>query len=180
MANFGTVASDTILNRQVILTVESVHMGVSAPTAVSLGTSPEVGALLFDATAELASVSFQLPPDMDKTVNPSMVFLISLIDTETNDDTLDLTADYTVPIQNSTGNGIAKTSTQITAQTTVTTANGLAIGDAYEITFAVDAGDATNPLASGVHIAFEFHLTNITEVAGMHLLGVCFMYRALY
>ena len=47
-----------------------------------------------------------------------------------------------------------------------------------DITFI--AGDATNPLANAVGIAFEINLTNITGVIGMDVIDGNLIYEALY
>jgi hypothetical protein len=47
---------------------------------------------------------------------------------------------------------------------------------------AIAFDDATNPLnASGASIiVIEFHLTNVTEIAAIHVLDVDIQYSALY
>jgi len=180
MATFGSVTSNTSILRQFIITANQFRKGGTAPTDATIGTTPTVSALLFNATNELASTYIILPLEMDKTVNFSLVLTCSLSATETNDDTLDITCDYTASIRNTTGSGVAKTSTQITSSTVVTTGNGLAIGDIYEATLAFPAADATNPTASANAIAIEIHLTNTDEVGEIHLLGACLNYTAKY
>lgn len=177
---FGNVNTANTLAKAVSLDIKNFRKGVTAPSEVTIGSTPTIAGLHFSATAELVSGYFTLPVQMDRTVNPNLVLFISLSDTEINSDTLDLTLDYTATIENSTGSGIAKTSTQLTAATTVTTASGLAIGDMYSISFPLDVSDATNPLTLANAIAFEFHLTNITGVAEFDLVGGCFLYEATY
>jgi hypothetical protein len=114
---------------------------------------------------------------MDRTIDPALVLIWSLAQTETNADELSLTIDYTAPIDLSTGSGIAKTSTQLTNNLPVTTANGLAIGDIYAQTISFAVGDATNPLANAIGLAIEFHLTNTTGVGTVDLIGACLGYE---
>ena len=167
------------LLRSVHLSGDQFRKGATAPTDVTIGTTPTVNALRFAATNELASVYLALPEDMDRTKDITLRLHWSLVSAETNTDTLDLSSDYTAVLQNSTGSGVAKTSTGVTGQVTVTTGNGLAVGDVYVMDIAISAADATNPLASAVGIAIEIHLTNTTGVASADLLDANFLYEAL-
>lgn len=180
MAAFGEVASNQALDRTLTFFGENFRKGVTAPTDVTIGTTPTIAAIQFAATNELASVFVAWPIDMDRTVDVDLILVCSLAAVETNGDTLDFTMDYTAPVALATGSGVAKTSTQITAQTTVTTANGLAIGDIYTITFTLAAADATNPLASSIGVAMEIHLTNTTGVGTIDIVGADLTYRAQY
>jgi hypothetical protein len=175
--NFGEVLSSQALSEQIIITAEQFRNGASAPTGVTIGTTPTVDALQFAATGELVSTFFVLPFNMDRTIDPALVLIWSLAQTETNADELSLTIDYTAPIDLSTGSGIAKTSTQLTNNLPVTTANGLAIGDIYAQTISFAVGDATNPLANAIGLAIEFHLTNTTGVGTVDLIGACLGYE---
>ncbi len=180
MTLFGEVISNTLLDRQIILTGNQFRKGVTAPTDVTIGTTPTIDALRFAATNELASVFEVLPFNIDLTENLEIILIWSLANVQINNDTLDVTMDYTAPILNSTANGIAKASTQLTATTTVTTGNGLAVGDMYSQLFTLLAGDATNPLANAAGIATEIHLTNITGVVAADLVAACINYKALF
>ena len=180
MTLFGGVISDTLLDRQIILAGEQFRKGVTAPTDVTIGTTPTIPAQRFAATNELASLFEVLPFNIDLTENLELILIWSLVSGQINNDTLDVTMDYTVPILNSTGNGIAKASTQLLATTTVTTGNGLAAGDMYSMLFLMLAGDATNPLANAAGLALEIHLTNTTGVASADLVAACLNYKALY
>lgn len=175
--NFGEVLSSQALSEQIIITGEQFRNGVTAPTGVTIGTTPTVDALQFAATNELVSTFFVLPFNMDRTIDPDLVLVWSLAANETNADELSITLDYTAPIDLSTGSGIAKASTQLTNNLPVTTANGLAIGDIYTQTFTFAAADATNPLANAIGIAIEFHLTNLVGVAVIDLVGAYLGYE---
>jgi hypothetical protein len=157
-------------------------MGATAPTEVTIGTTPSVPALLFDATAELVSSFAQMPTNWDRTLDVDLVLAIELVNAQSNGEVLDITIDYVVSIQNSTGEGVAKASTQLLPTLTVTTANGLAAGDAYEVRATFDNADATNPFTSADAVGFgiEIHLTNVTDVAAFHLLSTCFSYTAVH
>jgi hypothetical protein len=180
MSNFGDVTGDTTLTRSIHISGNQFRNGAAAPTDVIIGTSPEIPALHFDATGELVSAYVSLPPNMDRTKDLILRLHFSLSATETDADTLDFTCDYTAPLANSTGDGIERTSTQVTGQTTVTTANGLAIGDMYTMDITFPFGDATNPLASAIALAFELHLTNVTEVGEIDLVDGLLIYEALH
>ena len=179
MSNFGDVAGNTALTRSIHVSGNQFRSGATAPTDVTIGTTPTVPALHFDATNELVSVYASLPVNMDRTKDLIARLQFSLSATETDADTLDFTCDYTAVLGNSTGDGVARTSTQVTGQVTVTTANGLAIGDLYTMDITFPFADATNPLASAIAIAFEMHLTNVTEVGEIDLLDGDLIYEAL-
>jgi hypothetical protein len=180
MTTFGAIVSSQALSEQIIITGEQFRQGVTAPSDVTIGTTPTVDALQFNATNQLVSTFFVLPFNMDRTVDPELVLVWSLAATETNADELSITLDYTAPIDLSTGSGVAKASTQLTNNLPVTTANGLAIGDIYSQTFTFAAADATNPLANAIGLAIEFHLTNLTGVGIIDLLGACLGYERLH
>jgi hypothetical protein len=165
------------LERTLHLSGNQFRKGVTAPTDVTIGTTPTIGALLFDATNELASLYHSLPIDADLTQDIILRLQFSLAAVETNLDTCDFTCDYTVPTL-AGGAGIAKTSTQVTGQFTAVTGR-LAIGDIYTMDITFSAGDATNPLAAAIGIALEIHLTNTVGVGAIHLLDGDFIYTAL-
>lgn len=180
MTRHGDVPSDTLLQRQIILTGDQFRNGVTAPTAETVGTTPTIPVLRFDAIAELVSIFEAMPFNWDKTVDVQLVLIWSLVNAQSNGETLDVTMDYTAPQDNATGEGIAKTSTQVTGQVTVTTANGLAVGDLYTMTINLDRNDGDNPFSSADFMAMEFHLTNLTGVAAAHLVSGCINWRALH
>lgn len=177
MSHFGEILSTTLVTRTLHLSGDQFRKGATAPTDATLGTTPTVPALLFDATNELASLYHSLPTEADLTVDMTLRLQFSLSSIQVNADTCDFTCDYTAPTL-VTAEGIAKTSTQVTGQFTAVTGR-LAVGDVYvmDITFA--AADATNPLASAVGLAFEIHLTNVTGVADVHLLDGDLIYQAI-
>jgi hypothetical protein len=180
MTAFGAVLSNQALSDQFIVTGNQFRSGVTAPTAVTIGTTPTIDALRFANINELVSTFFALPFNIDRTVDPQLVLIWSLAAGETNGDQLSVTMDYTAPIDLSTGNGVAKASSQILDNLTVTTANGLAIGDIYTQTFSFPVADATNPITNAIGIAVEFHLTNTTGVGSIDLLGACMGYERLH
>jgi hypothetical protein len=168
-------------DRQIVLTIDNFRKGASAPTDVTIGTTPTVPGLRFAATNELLSALIMLPFNVDTTVPIEIIFIWSLVSSETNSDTLDVTMDYNIIKAASTGDGLAKTSTQLTETTTVTTANGLAAGDIYAMIFSLDPDDADNPIEeSSSGVAVEIHLTNITGVASADLVAACVNYKATY
>lgn len=177
---FGGVASDQVLTRSIHLAGDQFRKGATAPTDVTIGTTPTITALRFDATNELASVYASLPADVDRSQNIILRLQFALIGAETNGETLDVNCNYTAILANSTGSGPGKANTNVAGQTTVTTANGLATGDVYTMDITFVAGDATNPLANAVALAIEINLTNITGVIGMDVLDADLIYEALY
>lgn len=181
MTAFGDVRSDTRLRRQLIVPISDFRMGVSSPTEVVLGSSPGIPALLFDNPPELASTFAQMPTNWDRSVDVDLVLAIQLVNGQLDGDALDMTVDYVVPRQNDTGNGVTKTSTQLLPSLVVSTASGLAAGDAYELRATFNRNDASNPFTSvnALGFGFELHLTNLIEVGAFHLLSTCFSYEAL-
>lgn len=179
MTLFGDVASSQILRRQQVLTGNQFRKGVTAPSDVTIGTTPTINALRFAATNELVSV-YEIFEFAYDGLNMNIILIFSLVAGQVNNDVLSGTLDYTASILNSTGSGIGKASTSINATKTVTTANGLAAGDLYSLVFPLLAADATNPLTSANGIALEFHLTNLTGVASADLVGGCLDYGVLF
>lgn len=178
MGQFGQVLSNQELDRTLHLSGDQFRKGSIAPTDVTIGTTPTVPALLFDATNELASLYHSIPVDADLTQDIIFRLQFSLANVQLNGDTCDFTCDYTATTL-AGGGGIAKTSTQITGQFTAVTGR-LAVGDLYTMDMTIAFDDATNPLASAIGIAFEIHLTNVTGVAAIHLIDGDFIYSAAY
>ncbi len=175
---FGGVTNTQLLTRAQSIQASDLGKGVTAPTDASIGTTPVVPALLFDAVAETANVNITLPSDADRSVDMRLILVVALSSVQTNADTLDWTCDYVTSAENTTGDGPAKTSTQITATTTVTTGNGLAIGDVYTVVLTFPNGDATNPVnAAATILSAEIHMTNVTGVADIHVLGAQLAYE---
>lgn len=180
MSDFGAVGSNTALLRTIHFSGGEIGRGVTAPTDVTIGTTPDVPALLFDAVAETGSIFVRFSPDIDRSVDMTLRLLWSLVAVETDTDQLDITIDYVAVIVGTTAQGPDKASTQILATQQVSTAEGLAINDVYQMNITIAAADGTNPLASASGIALEMHLTNLVEVAAIHLLGADLEYAALY
>ncbi len=183
MTAFGAVNTGTALTRSVILTIDDYRKGATGPSDVTIGLTPTIPALHFNATNELLSVHSVMPVDWDKDVNASIDFVWSLSTGQSNNDVLSITIDYVAIQKEISGAGIAKTSTQLLLTTTVTTANGLAIGDIYTMSATLDKDDANNGFSGGdgtTGFCFEFHLTNITGVTEADFIAGCVNYEALY
>lgn len=180
MTAFGAVLSDQLLTQQFIITGNQFRRGVTAPTEVTIGTTPTIDALRFSGILELVSTYLIMPFNWDRTVDPELILVWSLVNAETNGDAINVTMDYTAPIALSTGDGIAKTSTQLTDSRVLTTGEGLAAGDIYGQTFTFDRNDANNPLANAQGFAVEFHLTNVATVADIDLIAACMNYQELH
>jgi len=161
--------------------VNNLQKGSTAPTDALIGTTPSVAALLFDATNELISFNLIPPEDMDLRKDFTIDVHFALVNAQVNSDVASGTIDY-ISFDSAANEVLTKTSTQITASETITTAGGLAIDTAYVMQFTVDVSDATNPIEDLVNgqIAFEFHLTNLTGVAAIHVTGAHINYTALY
>ncbi len=183
MATFGAVDTEQALTRSVILTIDDFRKGVTAATDTTIGTTPTIASLQHNATNEITSCHVVMPADWDKTVDISFDLVFSLRATEDNNDVLSVTVDYTTILKNTTGSGAGRTSTQLTPTVTVTTANGLAVGDVYTMSATLDKDDASNAysgVANAIGFCFEFHLTNITGVADIDCISGCVNYEALY
>jgi len=178
MSQFGEVSSNQVLIRSTSRSADDFRRGATAPTDVTLGTTPTIGAALFDATNELASVYIPLPDDTDVTADVILRLEFSLSSVQLNGDTCDFTCDYTAPTL-ATAEGVAKASTQVTGQFTAVTGR-LAIGDIYEMDITFPFADATNPLANALGLAMEIHMTNVTGVADIILFGGELRYEAIY
>jgi hypothetical protein len=181
MSRFGEVPSQDALERSIIQSAINFRKGATAPTdaTVAGSSTPTVPALLFDAVGELVNVHVMLPFEMDRTVNPRLVLTVALVNGQSNGQTLDFTCNYVAVRENDTGNGPAKTSSQVLGQTTVTTGNGLAVGDVYTLEFTFDVADANNPINAGTTaVLLELGLTNVTGVAAIHVLAACFAFEA--
>lgn len=169
--------------RSVILTIDDFRKGATGPSDATIGSTPTIPVLLFNATNELLSLHVVMPIDWDKNNNCSIDFIWSLSASESNDDVLSVTVDYVAVQKNTTGAGIAKTSTQLTPTVTVTTANGLAIGDIYTMGTTLAAADGNNGFARDdktIGLCFEFHLTNTAGVGEAHFVAACINYTTLY
>lgn len=172
-----------VKTRSIILTLDDFRKGVTAPTDATAGTTPTIPVLLFNATNELLSFSTVMPANWDKSKDCSLAFILGLASAQSNNDTLDMTVDYVTIKKNTTGAGVAKTSTQLTPSIDVTTATGLAIGDVYVISMVLAAADSDNGFAlddEAIAFCAELHLTNVTEVADIHLISGCINYESLY
>jgi hypothetical protein len=159
------------------LSGDQFRRGVTAPTDVTIGSTPTIAALQFALVGELASLYHSFPEDLDRNHDITLRLQFSLAAVETNGDTCDFTCDYTAPTV-ATGAGIAKASTQVTGQFTAVTGR-LAIGDMYTMDITFPFADATNPIAVALGIAFEIHLTNTTGVGLIDLVDGDFIYTAL-
>ena len=183
MTTFGAVDTEQVLTRSVILTIDDFRKGVTEPTEATIGETPTIAALQHNAIGELTSCHVVMPADWDKTVDVTFDLVFSLRATEDNNDVLSVTVDYTTILKNTTGSGPGRTSTQLTPTVTVTTANGLAIGDVYTMSATLDKDDASNAysgVANAIGFCFEFHLTNTTGVEDIDCISGCINYEAKY
>jgi hypothetical protein len=177
----GDVLSNQALSDQIVLGINNFRKGVTAPADGTLGTTPTTPTLLFAATNELLTVGTVMPFNWDRTVDVTLVLWWSLAAVEVNGDTLDVTVDYTVPLDNTGAAGPDKASTQVTGQITAVTGR-LAVADVYRMDIPLARADANNPYTSADAMGFvlEMHLTNVTGVASAHFLGACIGYERLH
>ena len=153
--------------------------GATAPTDVTLGSSPTIQALHFDATNELVTADIVITPDYVQGTDLTLGLSIALSAGEINLDTLDLTIDYVAYEPGDDMTALA--STQLTPSMTVTTAEGLGAGTQYVFTATIDAADATNPIgAATVGLVFEIHLTNTGGVGEFDLIDGRVAYSSAY
>lgn len=63
MTAWGAVSSDTALTRELRISGSQFRKGATAPTDVTVGTTPTVPLVRFDATNELATLLIPIPSD---------------------------------------------------------------------------------------------------------------------
>lgn len=147
--------------------------------AVPTVSMPTVRALLFDAIDQTVSVYVKMPSNWDTAVDVQVLLDVALVTSESNNDTINSEIDYTVTTSGDATDGLlTKSSTNIAVNTTVTTAGGLAPHNVHTINFTLPATGGSNPFPTlpisstetGA-ITFEFHLTNLSQVTAIRLLG---------
>jgi hypothetical protein len=153
---------------QIVLSDEDFRKGTIGPTDDTIGTTPTIHVLLFDAVNELLSGHIMFPLALDRTRPIEVHHQIMLSTAQTNGDTLDLAMDYVITQPEIPGQGFNKTSTHLTTSVTFTTENGLSAGDIYHLNFTIDPLDADNPLADSDAIGMEIHMDNVNDVAQFH------------
>ena len=169
--------------RSIVLTADDFRAGATPPTDTTIGTTPTMAADQYNATGELSSIYIHMPKDWDKDSDCTFDLAVSLRANETTADELSWTLDYVAAKKNTTAAGLAKTSSSTTNATTVTTANGLATGDMYVSSFTLSKTDTNNGFGFGdkvIGFGLEFHLTNVTEVADIDVVGGALNYTSLY
>ena len=179
--NTGPITPALPRIRDVSFNVANIGKGATAPTEVTIGTTPTVSALRFDAINETATIAVSLRADMDLTKDFTLRIQFALANAQGNGDQLDVKVDYVVWRTGATGNGPGKTSTRVTQSLQVTTAEGLAVNDVYAINLTIPFDDLDNPLnAEGAAgIACEFSLGNVTGVAAILALDAALEYAEL-
>ncbi len=182
--NFGILQDIfSSLENSVVLTIDDFRKGAIGPTDVTLGNTPTIPALHFDATNELLAVHVIMPTDWDKSVDCKLALLFSLASTQLNGDVLDIILDYVTPEVDTTGAGFSKTSTQLTPSLVMTTANGLAVDDLHEMFISLDKDDVNNGYIVGdnhVGFCFEFHLANLVGVVDINFVAGELIYEAIH
>ena len=150
------------VRRSIFIRGNTFGNGANAPALTSRGTTPEVAVLRFSATNQSVVASVQFPGIVDTTQDVTITLMLALDVAEVNADAMDWTLDYIIGVAQSTGAGLTKTSSQQIETLTVTTANGLAINDLYELTFTLAAADANNPVTGDV-LSIELTPTDLSS-----------------
>lgn len=134
------------------------------PTAVTVGTTPTIRGLLFDATNEKVGMSFQVPDGYSADTDLFVEVACYLNAAETANDTIDATLDLVslTPNNNELAN---KTSTQATISHDI--GANTAQYSLHTFRFTIDYDDATNPVAAGDMLECEFALSSVASVAGI-------------
>ena len=179
MTQFGEVITNTDLNRsREVAFLPGIANPPGGPTGI--GASPEIGMFIFAGTSDTVYFFMPFPEDMDFSVDPSLDTFWSLATAETNGDGVQLDLRYTVPVENTTGSGVDKTSTTVTGFVIATTANGLAANDMYSLNYSIPRADANNPISGGIGLAMQIAYIGTTGLGTIHMTGSRFNYRALY
>ena len=164
LTNTGTITS-----RSQHIGLTEVRKGVTAPTDTTIGTSPAVAGLLFDAVNEVYQVQFMIPDDWDGVHDAILDLYVALNAAETAGDTIAFTGDYVAASFGA--DAVSKTSTQLLVTETVLV--GCAgVGCLYKIIFTFDHADSDNPLAVEDIVIIDIHRTNVTNVAGTVLVSL--------
>lgn len=161
--------SGSLTNHSIGIPLTEVSKGGTFPTKSSLGTTPTVQGLLFDATDELYQLQFHVPDCWDGRSNFLVDLYIALNAGETTDDSIAFSADYIAVTKEV--DAVTKTSTAITA-TQLVVAGCQGQGCFYNVVFTLDYTDTDNPLNIEDLVIMEIHRTNITNVAGTLLVAV--------
>jgi len=182
MALFGAVNTSTSLSRVIIISGSDFRNGVTAPTDVTIGTTPTVPAKRFDAVAELATANIAMPFDFDP-ADVQLILIQSLLNIQINGDAVDWTCNY-IAVDNPSAAAhelFTKTSTSATGSTTINTTNGLAVATQYTTSINLDVADGSNPLsADTISLSVEIGLSNLVGVTGINLVAACLAYTAKY
>jgi len=164
LTNVGDLAPHSIG-----IPLTEVAKGGTAPTKASLGTTPTVQGLLFDATDELYQIQFQVPDCWNEVSDITFDLYVVLYQAETAGDSIAFTADYVSVTAEA--DAVTKTSTNITT-TELVVASCAGEGCLYKVVLTLDYDDTDNPLAKEDVVVAEIHRTNVTNVGGVLLIAV--------
>ncbi len=136
---------------------DMIPHNTTPPLLVTTGTTPQVSGWLFAAVADRLSIVYTIPPHYkggDLTID--LIYMPFIILTPVAGDLANWTCDYVVT-NPSTGvhDNVNKTSTNVTGSTAAQ-AGFLSSGSSYTTAFNLPAADASNPLAAGWTVYFEF------------------------
>lgn len=150
------------------LPLESWTLGSTPPTAATVGTTPAMPALLFDATGETVSRGVRVPAGYSGDADLTLRLQFALVTSETAGDDINITLDL-VSVNTDSDEAVTQTSTQATVShdlgATVTQ------DTVHTVDLTIDYDDANNPVAAGDWLVLEFHLTNTTTVSSVHFVG---------
>lgn len=134
------------------------------PTAVTVGTTPTIRGLLFDATNEKMSIAVPVPAGYSADADLKLRVWCYLNAAETASDTIDA-AIQVLSLQPDNGELATATSTQYTKSESIGAQNTQYA--LHKFDFTITYNDATNPVAAGDMLEIEFALSSIASVAGI-------------
>jgi hypothetical protein len=143
------------------------------PTIDTVGTTPTVRGLLFDATNELYSFSFRVPQNWDGASDLTLHLDCALDGAEANGDDIDWTMDW---VAAATTEDLTKTSTA--NNTTTDIGNATSAGEFIRCALTFDYDDGDNPITAGDRVVAEIHRSDLAEVDGVVLVGASLQYTA--
>lgn len=137
--------------------------GTNPPTAVTVGTTPTIRGLLFDATNEKMSCAVVVPAGYSAAADCKLRVWGYLSAAETNSDTIDVAVQL-LSLQPDNGELATATSTQYTRSESIGTQSTQYALHKLDVTLTYN--DATNPIAAGDILEIEFALSSVASVAG--------------
>lgn len=133
------------------------------PTAVTIGTTPTIRGLLFNATNQKMSCAVVVPAGYSAAADCKLRIWGYLNSAETASDTIDV-AIQLLSLQADNGELATATSTQYTKSESIGAQNTQYA--LHKLDVVLTYNDATNPIAAGDLLEIEFALSSVASVAG--------------